>query len=311
MKKIDIMKRRLLDNLDKISPFLQVAKQSSISRAAPMIPLSQSALSHLISNLEDSLEMKLFKRRSHGLELTEAGRNLMEFALRLDLDVESLASRLTSPQEQALINLRVGTHETLAAHIWPRALPRIASHHPDIKVTLLSGRVDALIEMLHRADLHATVTVEPKFDRRLRTTVLYKGKMQLFAATHSTYSKRTLSLNQLKGAALLTDTSAHMRQGLSIPEALQKAGLSHLGKFEVSSFEAAINLAAIDYGIAAIPDRTAEPAVKAKRLRRLIVKELEESSWLDYSVCLSTLANDESSRIHEKLSSGFQPEKGH
>lgn len=309
MQKIDFTKQRLLENLDKIPPFLEVARRASISRAAPAIRLSQSALSHLISNLESSLELKLFKRKSHGLELTDAGKSLMEFALRLQLDVESLASRLSSPEGRELTNLRVGTHETLAAHIWPKALPKIALRYPDLKVTLLSGRVDGLIEMLHRSELHAVVTVEPRADRRLRISTLYSGRLQLFAAVDSPYPKKAIPLSQLRGATILTDTNAHVRQGLPIPEALQRVGLDPMGRFEVSSFEAAINLAEIHCGIAAIPDRNAEHAVKAKRLRKLVVKELEESPWLQYSICLSTLAGEEAGRIHERLAYGF-PAKG-
>ncbi len=51
MNKIEMMNKRIFENLDKLIPFYVVGRLGSVSRAAQEIGLSQSALSHLISNL--------------------------------------------------------------------------------------------------------------------------------------------------------------------------------------------------------------------------------------------------------------------
>jgi DNA-binding transcriptional LysR family regulator len=305
MQKVEITRRAIIENLDKLAAFQKVAKSSSISRAAPHVHLSQSALSHLITNFEKAIGVSLFKRKPHGLELTTNGQILLDFSDRLLLDVESLSGRLNSAENQSRVNIWVGTHETLAAHIWPQTLADLAKQSSNLKISLLSGRIDGLTEMLVRGDLHATVTVRPRADARLRITPLYSGSLQFFVGANSPFAKKRVSLKNLDKTPFFTDSQAHVRQGLSIPEALQQLDLEDSGRFEVSSFEAAINLAEMNLGVAVLPDRNAQHAVKDGRIRQLKIQNLNVD-LLKYEICLSTLFKADQSRVHDILFDCFK-----
>ncbi|OLQ74899.1 colanic acid biosynthesis glycosyltransferase WcaA [Photobacterium proteolyticum] len=56
--------------------FLIAAEQMSFTRAAEILCLTQSAVSHKIKNLEDSLGVQLFIRQPRKLTLTEEGKRL-------------------------------------------------------------------------------------------------------------------------------------------------------------------------------------------------------------------------------------------
>ena len=61
----------------------EVHRAGSVTAAASSMNLSQSAASHAIAKLENRFQVKLWRKKGRGLELTQAGRYLLELAERL------------------------------------------------------------------------------------------------------------------------------------------------------------------------------------------------------------------------------------
>jgi LysR family transcriptional regulator, glycine cleavage system transcriptional activator len=66
--------------------FEAAARLGNYSRAAEELCISQSAISHQMLQLEQQLGQPLFRRKGRGVELTVAGRLLLESVTR-SLDV--------------------------------------------------------------------------------------------------------------------------------------------------------------------------------------------------------------------------------
>ena len=78
-------------DITSLRAFALVAHELNMRRAADLLNISQPPLSRKIKNLEDRLGLCLFIRRSYGLELTDAGKELLGIVqplLNLQKDVQ-------------------------------------------------------------------------------------------------------------------------------------------------------------------------------------------------------------------------------
>ena len=62
----------MLSRIEQYRIFNVVASSQSFSKAGEVLFMTQSAISQSIKQLENSIEMILFKRTAKGVELTEA-----------------------------------------------------------------------------------------------------------------------------------------------------------------------------------------------------------------------------------------------
>jgi DNA-binding transcriptional LysR family regulator len=58
--------------------FIAVAEEGHVTRAAERLCMQQPPLSRLINSIEREFDVQLFRRRPRGVELTDAGRALLE-----------------------------------------------------------------------------------------------------------------------------------------------------------------------------------------------------------------------------------------
>ena len=95
--------------LHQLSYFLTCARCGSLTAAAEELYTTQPHVSMVIRDLEKELGTKLFKRRSNGVELTEAGERAYGYALRALRNAEMFA---TISREQREHTLRVATNNS-------------------------------------------------------------------------------------------------------------------------------------------------------------------------------------------------------
>ncbi|WP_165062916.1 MULTISPECIES: LysR family transcriptional regulator [unclassified Adlercreutzia] len=93
----------------RIVTFLAVAEAGSFSKAADVLFLSAVSVKKQMDSLEAELATKLLARTNRGVSLTEAGRILLEGALRMNEISGSTSSEIKALGEAEKRTIRVGT----------------------------------------------------------------------------------------------------------------------------------------------------------------------------------------------------------
>jgi len=136
------------ENFNDLLAFLAVARERSFTKAAAKLGVSQSALSHTISGLEERLGLRLLTRTTRSVSPTEAGERLLVTAGHRFEEIEAELEALSELREKPVGTIRITATDYVADTIlWPK-LEKFLPEYPDIKVeiTVDYGLTDIVAE---------------------------------------------------------------------------------------------------------------------------------------------------------------------
>ena len=276
----------MFQEIDSLRTFLIVCETKSIRKGAEKLNLTQPAVSRRIQKIEEELNVQLFDRKSHGIELTDFGRTLYSCAEKIN----SLCNdTLLSIQEQAsgkIGELRIGAGHAWCNAILPNAILKMTEYFPETKITLISGLNGTTMKLLENEDLDVVIgTLEPDYGTPSEYSFefLKTVNMHIYSSdSHNLFNKENISISDLSKQKWITFT------GSSI-------GLYHINHYfnnakieppksiiETNSLQAAIKLVESGDFIMMLPDLL-KKTLDTKNIQPL---KLREKLW-DFSAGLT------------------------
>jgi DNA-binding transcriptional LysR family regulator len=117
-------------SVKQLRDFIAVSEAGSISRAAETLFVAQPALSLQIKRLEAELGVQVFVRRARGVELTQAGAELLDIARDAVAAFDSVTSRASALRKQAGGQLEIGFMAHGAGDLTPEIVRRFRARYP-------------------------------------------------------------------------------------------------------------------------------------------------------------------------------------
>lgn len=147
-------------NWDDLRIFLAVARIGSLSGAARNLDVQHSTVSRRLQHLETSLGVRLLDKKRSGYELTPAGEDLREAALRMEREVLNVDGNLQGLDASLRGPLRVTTVGNIASSFLMPMLSRFSRTYPEITVELSVSNADVSLPE-READIAIRVTSTP------------------------------------------------------------------------------------------------------------------------------------------------------
>jgi DNA-binding transcriptional LysR family regulator len=123
---------------DDLRVFLEVARQGGLSRAARRLGLDHSTVSRRISQLEFSLDAKLFDRESGGLRLTKVGESLIQPVQAMEIQLLTFAGGHMIEGAKVLPT-RIAMMEGIGSLYFARHADWLARHFPSLPIELVTS----------------------------------------------------------------------------------------------------------------------------------------------------------------------------
>jgi len=143
--------------LRQLQYVVAVAEALSFRRAAERCHVSQPSLSAQVALVEDALKVRLFERDRRRVLLTSAGRELVERARRILVEVDDLVKAADRIGDPLSGTLRVGVIPTISPYLLPTIAPRLQAEFPALSLAWVEDKTATLIKDLESGALDAAI----------------------------------------------------------------------------------------------------------------------------------------------------------
>ena len=241
-------------NFHQLLLFYTVARVKSFSRAAQELGVSQPAVSIQVQELERSLGTVLLNRKPRGVEATEAGRTVYEYAQRIFSLAQEMQGAVDELQGLRRGRLTLGASSTPGEFILPLIVAQFAQVHPGIQIELLIANTATTVDRVLRRELHMGVVGEVVEDEtgELFTMPLIEDEVAFIASLrHPLAQREVLTLEEVATAGLVMRESGSATRA-AVERCLHEAGVRPQIVAELGSNQAVKQATAAGLGIGAV-----------------------------------------------------------
>lgn len=263
-------------DLRQLRYFMTVAEEGHVTRAAERLGMQQPPLSRQISALERALDVRLFKRVARGVELTDAGRVLLDEA-RLTIKSFDRAVDATKRAARGEIGrLAIGIAPTATFHpLVTQTVRDFRKAFPSVKLSLEEYLSDAVAERFAKDQLDLAFVRTRRDFENLKVLPLVEEALMVAIAKSSALGTTSapIALKKLApetfilygppGTGLYDETVA----------ACRAAGFDLRIGQHTARFTSALGLVAAGVGVTVVPH-----ALNSFRLRGVVYRALRGAS---------------------------------
>ncbi|SDN41911.1 LysR substrate-binding domain-containing protein [Ensifer sp. YR511] len=251
----------------QLKTLIHVAEVGSLSKAADRLNIAQPALSRQIRLLERELGTFLFNRHGRGMVITDAGREVLEHATRVMIELEAIRDITSGGKASYQGMVVMGMTPTVAEIMTVPLVSEIKKAHPKLAIRILSAFSGHLMDWLQRGEVELAVSYNPESLRSLRIRPIMMENLMYVSAD----AEHPLSLDVPVQFARLAEAEMVLpspRHGLRVivEECADQAGVALKTSVEADSFGAMINLVRNGFGSTILPLAPIYSLVKSGRL---------------------------------------------
>lgn len=249
-----------LPPLTSLRAFEAAARHESFRLAAEELAITQSAVSHQISQLEERLGKDLFRRSGRRVELTEAGKLYFPFLRDAFEKIEQGTRLVLKPVKQ---ELTVQLYVTVAARWMMTRLHSLQKACPDLLVRFNASQMDWEFDP-KTADLGIICTVEAN---RAGLTYIPLFEARLIAVASPSLTEKVGPIRSPEDVTRHTLLEVYTSSGdWGAWLGPQSDALRMAATVRFDSYLLALEAACDGQGIAIVPDFLAEPDLESGRL---------------------------------------------
>jgi LysR family transcriptional regulator, regulator for metE and metH len=231
-----------------------IHQAGGLARAADLLNMTQSALSHQVKGLEDQAGVELFVRRSKPLKLSVAGLRMLKLAERILPEIDALEEDFKALKSGKTGRLHIAM-ECHACFDWLfPVLELFRRAWPDVDVDIRAGLAFEALPALMREEVDLVISSDPVQVEGMMFNPLFDyHPMFVAAASNPLASKEVIEAEDFRDQMLITYPVS--RDKLDVfTEILSPAKVEPRGLRQVELTAVILMLVGSNRGVSVLPD---------------------------------------------------------
>ena len=189
--------------LQQLEYIVAVDRYGYFVTAAEACGVTQSTLSLMVRKLEDELDIRIFNRNTHPVEVTDAGRRVIEQARMIIYHCGQLLEGTKSDRELLAGPLRIGMISSVAPVLIPGLFRHLRQHHPSIDLRTEEMPSSTVMMELRRAELDMGIVTSPVDDPEMLEIPLYhEAFLAYVSADDPSYNEESIPRSEVPDHSL-------------------------------------------------------------------------------------------------------------
>lgn len=250
---------RVMD-LRQLQAFVLVAQHLNFGEAARRMCIAQSSLSQCIKNLEAEMHVELFQRDSHSVRLTEAGSEMLPYALRTLQEASYCYNRIADLKGLECGHLVIGA-TTAFKSLVNEAVLRFIQQYPKINLHLRYHTAPTLVRLLREGEIDCFLAYRPEAAfPDIEVQELFADQIvAIVRQGHALASRQEISLSDLQRHSLaLTNSVTQTRQVIN--RLCERQGIRLNPHLEINEAEPLLHAVRCSHIVALLSRATADNA---------------------------------------------------
>ena len=241
-------------NFRQLDYFVHVAELGSFTKAASLLSIAQSALSHQVRQLEVELKQTLLYRNGRGVMLTEAGKRLLAHARGILQQVNRARDDLSESRGAPVGHVCVGLPASLAERLTVPLVRRFRARFPHASFGMMEGMSAYIIEWLVSGRIDVGLAFNPSPSPAIEIIPLLEHGMYLIGPKTEGKSARNapVQLRELMRYPLIIPSRPNANR-MRVETQLSYVGLKPTIAMEIDGIASIIGLVLEGCGYAVLP----------------------------------------------------------
>ena len=261
-----------------LKTFIAVCEYSGFSAAAKELGYTQSTVSSQIKQLEKELDVRLFDRYYHKINLTEKGVLVLQQARNI---LKAQAKMLDSLNSAESIEgeIRLSMSSSVCSRYFKNDFLRFHHQYPEIKVEITENGTEQMFDKLRKNETDLVFTLDRHiYDSDFIICAEQEEQAHFIAATDHPLAKRRLTLQELCGNEFVL-TERKMSYRAILDEALASKSMEIRPILEIGNPIQICELVKKSNLLSFLPDFVTEDYVRTGQVTRLPVEDSMETVW--------------------------------